>query len=37
MRQGRQGGQGRQGIKFNHAIPQNKIARLVEPQLCFEE
>ncbi len=26
----RQGGQGRQGRKFNHAIPQNKVVRLLE-------
>ena len=25
----RQGGQGRQRRKFNHAIPQNKVARLL--------
>ena len=29
MRQGRKGGQGRQGRKFNHAIPQNKVVRLL--------
>ena len=37
MRQERPGRPGGPGRKFNHAIPQNKVARLVEPQFCFEE
>ena len=33
MRQGRQGGQGR---KFNHAIPQNKVVRLLDQHLLVD-
>ena len=29
----RQGGQGRQGRKFNHAMTQNKVVRLLATQI----